>query len=69
MKTFFYVLQKCIRSKQIIYPDEPFEPFLVTNYDKNFIDISSYIYLIMYDIYHLYLRSNIKNLYLKGDQI
>jgi hypothetical protein len=65
MKTFFYVLQKCIRSNQIIYPDEPFEPFLVTNYDKNFIDISSYIYLIMYDIYHLYLRSNIKNLYLK----
>jgi hypothetical protein len=65
MKTFFYVLQKCIKSKQIIYPDEPFEPFLIKNYDKNFLDISSYIYLIMYDIYHLYSKSNIKNLYLK----
>ena len=65
MKTFFYVLQKCIKSKQIVYPDESFEPFLIANYDKDFLDISSYIYLIMYDIYYLYLRSNIKNLYLK----
>ena len=65
MKTFFYVLQKCIKSKQIIYPDEPFEPFLIKNHDKQFLDISSYIYLIMYEMYYLYLRSNIKNLYLR----
>jgi hypothetical protein len=65
MKTFFYVLQKCIKSKQIIYPDEPFKPFLIEMYDKDFLDISSYIYSIIYDIYYLYLRSNIKNLYLK----
>jgi len=65
MKTFFYVLQKCIKSKTIIYPDEPFQPFLIENYDKDFLDISAYIYLMMYDIYRLYLKSNNKNIYLK----
>lgn len=65
MKTFFYVLQKCIKSKQIIYPDDAFKPFLITNYNKKFLDISSYIYLIIYDIYYIYLRSKIKNQNLK----
>jgi hypothetical protein len=65
MKTFFYVLQRCIKSKQIIYPDEPFQPLVIKNYDKDFLDISLYIYLIIYDIYYLFLKSNIKNLYLK----
>lgn len=65
MKTFFYVLQRCIKSKQIIYPDQQFQPFLIKNYDDEFLDISSYIYLIIYDIYYLYLKSNIKNQYLK----
>jgi hypothetical protein len=65
MKTFFYILQKCIKSKQIIYPDEPFNSFLITKYDKDFLDISIYIDLIIYDIYYLYSKSIIKNLYLK----
>ena len=65
MKTFFYILQKCIKSKQIIYPDELFKSFLITKYDKDFLDISMYIDLIIYDIYYLYSRSIIKNLYLK----
>jgi hypothetical protein len=65
MKTFFYILQKCIKSNQIVYPSDPFQPFLINNYDKNFLDISCYIYLMVYEIYYLHLRSNIKNLYLK----
>ena len=47
MKTFFYVLQKCIKSKKITYPDDPFEPYDINNYDNEFINISAYIFLVV----------------------
>jgi len=65
MKTFFYVLQKCIKSKQIIYPDEPFEPFLTKNYDSDLLRASSYIHLIMYHMHYDYSKCNVKNTYIK----
>jgi hypothetical protein len=70
MKTFFYVLQKCIKSNQIIYPnDKKFQIFWPENYHKDFLDVSSYIYLFMYDMYYTYVSSkqtNIQtNIYLK----
>ena len=56
MKTFFYLLQKCIKSNQIIYPnDKNFQIFWPTNYNKDFLDVSSYIYLLMYDMHYTYL--------------
>jgi hypothetical protein len=66
MKTFFYVLQKCIKSNQIIYPnDENFQIFSPKNYHKDFLDVSSYIYLLMYDMYYTYLSCKIINPHLK----
>jgi hypothetical protein len=69
MKTFFYVLQKCIKSNQIIYPnDKNFQIFWPTNYHKDFLDVSSYIYLLMYDMHYTYVsykQTNIlTNIYL-----
>ena len=61
MKTFFYVLQKCIKSGKITYPDEPFEPNDINNYDNRFINVSVYIYSIIHDIHYTYQRSKIKN--------
>ena len=61
MKTFFYVLQKCIKSKKITYPDDPFEPYDINNYDNEFINISAYIYSIIHDIHYTYQRSKITN--------
>ena len=66
MKTFFYVLQKCIKSRKITYPDEPFEHYDINNYDNEFINISAYIYLIIHDIHYTYQRSKIKNKYMRG---
>ena len=66
MKTFFYVLQKCIKSRFFTYPDEPFEPYDINNYDNEFINISAYIYLIIHDIHYTYKRSKIKNKYKKA---
>ena len=63
MKTFFYFLQKCIKSNQIIYPDDKkFQIFWPTNYHKDFLDVSSYIYLLMYDMYYTYLSSKQTNI-------
>jgi len=51
MKTFFYVLQKYIKSNQIIYPnDKNFQIFWPENYHKDFLDVFSYIYLFMFDM-------------------
>jgi len=47
MKTFFTILQKCIKTKKIIYPDEKFEINTVSNYDKDFKRVSLLIYLII----------------------
>jgi len=66
MKTFFYVLQKCIKTRQIIYPDEPFEPFLITKSNNNFKEVSVYIYLLIHDIHYIYKRSKIQNKYTKA---
>jgi hypothetical protein len=52
MKTFFYVLQKCIKSKKIIYPDEAFEINPVSNYDKDFKRVSLLIHLIISAIHY-----------------
>jgi hypothetical protein len=68
MKTFFYVLQKCIKSKQIIYPDEEFVPFMIENYDNNFLDVSPYIYFLIYDIHYIHLWSKTKNPYLRSSK-
>lgn len=66
MKTFFYVLQKCIKSNQIIYPnDKKFKIFRPSNYHKDFLDVSSYMYLFMYDMYHIYMSCKITNPYLR----
>lgn len=66
MKTFFYLLQKCIKSNQIIYPnDTNFQIFWPKNYHKDFLDVSSYIYLLMYDIYYTYVSYKITNPYLR----
>jgi hypothetical protein len=66
MKTFFYVLQKCIKSNQIIYPnDENFQIFSPKNYHKDFLDVSSYMYLFMYDMFYTYVSCKITNLYLR----
>jgi hypothetical protein len=65
METFFYVLQKCIKSNQIIYPnDKKFEIFWPVNYNKDFLDVSSYIYLFMYDMYYTYVSYKQTNMYL-----
>jgi hypothetical protein len=61
MKTFFYVLQKCIKSKKITYPDDPFEPHDINNYDSEFMNVSVYIYSIIHDIHYTYKRSKITN--------
>jgi|694.fasta_scaffold75413_2 hypothetical protein len=65
MKTFFYILQKCIKSKQITYPDDPFEVFLQRKYDDEFINVSTYIYLMIDEMYHTFKNSKIKNYYSK----
>ena len=66
MKTFFYLLQKCIKSNQIIYPnDKNFQIFWPINYNKDFLDVSSYIYLLMYDMYYTYLSCKILNPHLR----
>lgn len=66
MKTFFYVLQKCIKSNQIIYPnDTNFQIFWPKNYHKDFVDVSSYMYLFMYDMYYTYVSCKITNPYLR----
>ena len=65
MKTFFYVLQKCIKSRKIIYPDEQFEYYDINNYDNEFMNVSVYIYLIIHDIHYTYQRSKIKNKYMR----
>ena len=53
MKTFFYGLQKCIKSKKITYPDDPFEPCSINNYDVGFINVSIYIYIMINDIHNI----------------
>jgi hypothetical protein len=65
MKTFFYVLQKCIKSRKFTYPDEQFEYYDINNYDNEFINVSAYIYSIIHDIHYIYQRSKIKNKYKK----
>jgi hypothetical protein len=72
MKTFFYVLQKCIKSKKIVYPDDPFDMniYNVSNVDDMYQDVSFYIYMLIYDIYYrlkdsLLKDSLILNIYLK----
>ena len=62
MKSFFYLLQKCIKSKQFIYPGEPFEPRILSNCDENFTDISSYIYSMIYEIDYIFKQSKITNI-------
>jgi hypothetical protein len=65
MKTFFYVLQKCIKSNQIIYPnDKNFQIFSPKNYHQDFLDISPYIYLLMYGMYYNYVYKE-TNIYLR----
>ena len=65
MKTFFYVLQKCIKSNKITYPDGPFEPFSINNYNNAFIDISLYIYMMINEMHNMLKISKIKNYYSK----
>lgn len=66
MKTFFYILQKCIKSKQFTYPDKIFEPYSIHNYEPIHLNISAYIYLLLYDIYYIQSKSTIINPYLKS---
>ena len=63
MKTFFYILQKVIGSKEIIYPDEPrrsftFDPnFIVAVTDTNIQHMNDLLYIhnIIYNI-HKYFK-------------
>ena len=66
MKTFFHLLQECIKSKRIIYPNKLFEAFSIANYESIHLNISAYIYLLLYDIYYIQTRSKILNPYLKA---
>ena len=65
MKTFFYGLQKCIKSKKITYPDDPFEPHSINNYDRDFINVSIYIYIMINEMHNMFKKSKIKNYYSK----
>jgi len=58
-------LQKCIKSKQITYPDDPFEVFLQTKYDDEFKNVSTYIYLMIDEMYNTFKNLKIKNYYSK----
>jgi hypothetical protein len=66
MKTFFYLIQKCIKSKHFIYPDELFEPYSIANYEHDHLHVSVYIYLLIHDIYYIQTRSKIINPYSKA---
>ena len=63
MKTFFYLLQKCIKSKQIINPAKNLEPYSITNYEPVHLNVSAYIYLMLYEIYYIQSKSKIINSY------
>jgi len=65
MKTFFYVLQKCIKSKKITYPDDVFSPYDGSNYDEEFINVSTYIYIMISEMHYMFKNSKIKNYYSK----
>jgi hypothetical protein len=65
MKTFFYVLQKCIKSKKITYPDDIFSPYDGSNYDEEFINVSTYIYIMISEMHYMFKNSKIKNYYSK----
>jgi hypothetical protein len=66
MKTFFLILQKCINSKQITYPDLDFEPiYAETDRSSPFSDVASYIHLLIQQIHYTSLRLKFKNKYIK----
>ena len=66
MKTFFLILQKCINSKQITYPDLDFEPiYAETDRSSPFSDVASYIHLLIQQIHYISLRLKFKNKYIK----
>jgi hypothetical protein len=71
MKTFFYVLQKCIKSTKIMYPDDPFDINLynLSYVDKSYQDVSVYIYTLIYDIYYTLRDSLVLNIYLKNARV
>lgn len=71
MKTFFNVLQKCIKSTKILYPDDPFDMnvYNVSCVDKSYQDVSFYIYILIYDIYYTLRDSLISNIYLKNGYV
>ena len=71
MKTFFFVLQKCIKSTKIMYPGDPFDMnvYNVSNVDDMYRDVSFYIYMLIYDIYYTLRNSLILNVYLKNAHV
>ena len=64
MNFFLKLLQKCIHSKKIIYPSDPFETYDTICENNEYSSIYSYIYSIIYEIYFITKNSAIKNMYL-----
>ena len=61
MKTFFYLLQKCIKSERCIYPNEPFEIYYKSYVNKEYHDVYLYINNIISEIHHALNKSQFKN--------
>ena len=64
MKTFFYLLQKCIKSERCIYPDDPFEIYYRSYINKDYHDVYLYIIMIINEIH--YSSEKLQNIYVKN---
>ena len=69
MKTFFHLLQKCIKSEKIIYPDDPFEIYYRSYVNKEYHDVYLYINNIISEIHYTLNNSQFKNRFIMSAHI